>query len=258
MIQTPLDRAFAEMTPEDDASRLRFLGRLAAAEVFLLLKEEPTGKVIDAQVFPIDPEPVALIFDTEDRLTSFHGGPAPYAAMSGRSVAQVLAGQGIGLGLNLGTGVSDFVLSSEGLNWLADVAVQDIGAQTAKLVAVHAPKGVPDAVITEIDARLAGFEGQASRAYLALGELENGGTTHVLVVVNAHTAAQRAIAEAVNAALVFSGVEAAALDVTFVEDQDALIPRLEAVGLRIDLPEPEVPSTPAAPGLDPDAPPRLR
>ena len=80
----------------------------------------------------------------------------------------------------------------------------------------------------------------------------------MLVVVNTHTAAQRAIAEAVNAALVFSGVEAAALDVTFVEDQDALIPRLEAVGLRIDLPEPEVPSTPAAPGLDPDAPPRLR
>lgn len=258
MTETLLDRAFAAMDPEDDASRLRFLGRLAAAEVFLLLEHEPQGGRIDAQVFPIEPDPVALIFDTEERLTAFTGGPAPYASMSGRAIAALLAPTGIGLGLNLGSGVSDFVLSPQGVAWLADTSVADVAAGEARLTALHPPTGIPDAVIEEIDARMAAFEGQAARAYLARAEAEGGGNLHVLAVIGADEAARTSIAGAVNSALVFSGIEAASLDVMFLDPGGALEARFEAVGLRIDLPEPEAPSVPQPPGLDPDVPPKLR
>lgn len=258
MTDTLLDRAFGEMVEDDDAARLRFLGRLAAAEVFLLLEDEPQGETVEARIFPIDPDPVALIFDTEERLTSFAGGPAPYAAMSGRAIATLLAGRGIGLGLNLGSGVSDFVLAPNGVSWLAETATAPVGSDTARLIALSAPMAVPERVIAEIDARLAAFEGQARRAYLASAELDGGGMTHVLAVIGASEVARPAIAEAVNAALVFSAVDAAALDVIFPDDGLDLISRLDAVGLRIDLPEPVAPPTPAAPGSNPDAPPKLR
>ncbi|MFD1344812.1 SseB family protein, partial [Litorisediminicola beolgyonensis] len=73
--------------------------------------------------------------------------------------------------------------------------------------------------------------------------------------------AEAALARAVNEALVFSGVEAGALDVTFVADSDPLAARLARVGLRFDLPIPEEPqerAAPSAPGSDPSKPPKLR
>ena len=69
--------------------------------------------------------------------------------------------------------------------------------------------------------------------------------------------AERALAGAVREALVFSGVEAGAIDVTFVEASDPLAAALARHGLRFDLPQPEAPER-VPPGSDPDAPPKLR
>ncbi|MEO0865181.1 MAG: SseB family protein, partial [Pseudomonadota bacterium] len=59
--------------------------------------------------------------------------------------------------------------------------------------------------------------------------------------------------------LTFSGIEAGALDVGFFDGADPVTERLARVGLRFDLPQP-APATagPAAPGMDPAHPPRLR
>ena len=99
MTETPIDRAHAAMqaAPEDDAARLRFYERLADAELFLMLTAEPAGDEISPELFEVQDAPFVLAFDLEERLSAFAGRAVPYAALSGRALAGMLAGQGIGL-----------------------------------------------------------------------------------------------------------------------------------------------------------------
>jgi hypothetical protein len=89
-----------EAAPDDEALRLRFFDRLAGAELFLLLEAEAGGGAITPRTFPVDGTPFVLAFDTEERLAAFSGGIAPYAALSGRALAPMLAAEGLGLALN--------------------------------------------------------------------------------------------------------------------------------------------------------------
>ena len=101
--ETPLDSAHAAMeaAPENDAARLRFYERLADSELFLMLTEEARDENISPEVFDVADGRFLLAFDREERLARFAGRPAPYAALSGRVLAQMMAGQGLGLGVNL-------------------------------------------------------------------------------------------------------------------------------------------------------------
>ena len=94
-------------------------GRLADAELFLLLTEEPLGDTIEPALFDLEEGRVALAFDTEARLAAFAEGPAPYAALPGRVVAQFLSGQKLGLGLNVPLGPSAILLAADALGCLA-------------------------------------------------------------------------------------------------------------------------------------------
>ncbi|MEQ9258349.1 MAG: SseB family protein, partial [Roseovarius sp.] len=97
-------------------------------------------------------------------------------------------------------------------------------------------------------------------AYLVSVTYENGADGHMLGVVDALPGAEPAIARAVSEALHFSGLEAAALDVGFFRAEEQAAARMARVGLRFDLPNAasaERPA-PAAPGMDPAKPPRLR
>ena len=122
MAMTPLDHAHADMmeNQNDDAARLRFYQRLADTTLFLLLRTEPKGEVIDPEVIEVDNSETAnidrfaLAFDTKERLGAFaasYGNEAlPYAALPGRVIAQSLAGQGVGLAVNLDVAVSSISL----------------------------------------------------------------------------------------------------------------------------------------------------
>ena len=63
-----------------------------------------------------------------------------------------------------------------------------------------------------------------------------------------------------NEALAFSGIEAGAMDVAFFRSDETITQKLDAVGLRFELPQLQenvtVPG--AAPGMDPDKPPKLK
>ncbi|RMD94519.1 MAG: SseB family protein, partial [Alphaproteobacteria bacterium] len=110
---TPLDRAHAAMAaaPENEAARLAFYRRLADAELFVMLREEPQGAEIEPEVFEVAGVPHVLAFDTEARLADFAarpaGSPVAHVALSGRTLARLLAAQGVGLGLNLGVRASE-------------------------------------------------------------------------------------------------------------------------------------------------------
>lgn len=257
---TRLDQTHAAMeaAPEDAVARLHFYETLAASELYLMLKSEPQGEVIDPELFELPENSFVLVFDREDRLALFAGHPVAYAALSGRSIASMLAGQGVGLGLNLDVAPSAILLPPEAVDWLAETLSEGPSEIEARAEEFSAPRGLPEAVLTALDARLATMTGRARMAYLVGVTYESGARGDMLGFVGAAFEAQGALARAVSEVLVFSGLEAAALDVAFFDASDPVAARMARCGLRFDLPEAPDVEPRAAPGSDPDKPPKLR
>ena len=255
---TPLDDAHAAMEADPDPRlRLQFYDRLAASELYLLLSSEPAGDALDPRLFQTEDGTFVLAFDRAERLVEFAEGAAPYAALSGRVLAQMLAGQGIGLALNPSVAPSQIVLPPEALAWLADTLADGPKEVEARLTEFTAPVGLPETLITALDARLASATGLAQMAYLVGVTYDSGARSHMLAFIGAIEGAHAALAQNTNDALVFSGLEAGEIDVAFFDATDGMAARLARVGLRFDLPRFE-PAQPTVPGSDPDKPPRLR
>lgn len=258
---TPIDRAHAAMeaAPEDDAARLRFYERVADAELFLLLEEEPLGDgPVTPRIFPVEAEQFVLVFDREERLAAF-AGSVPYVGLSGRALVEMLAGSGLGLGLNLTVAPSETLLPSGAVEWLGETLSHAPTEAEAKAQEITPPHGLPEVLISALDQKLAIAGGLARLAYLAGVSYEGGTKSHMLAFVDHIPGSEPTLARLVSEALTFSGVEAGALDVAFFKPSDPLCAPLARHGLRFDLPEPEALSTgPSAPGMDPDAPPKLR
>jgi hypothetical protein len=256
---TLLDAAHAAVSadPENEGLRLRFFERLADGEMVLLLEREAVGDQLEPKVFELEDGPVVLVFDREERLAGFTGGIAPYAALPGRVIAGLLRGQGIGLGVNLGVAPSSMLLPPEALDWLAETLDGAPDEAEAVPESFAAPV-VPEAVIAGLDAKLARAGGLAAAAVLAAVVYRDGRRGHLLAVLDAVPGAEGALAQAMREALVFSGVEAGELDVVFLASSDPVAEAMGRVGLRFDLPVAEAPAGPAAPGMDPERPPKLR
>ncbi|SIT80045.1 SseB family protein [Pontibaca methylaminivorans] len=260
---TALDRAHAAMeaSPDDDAARLRFFARLCDNELFLMLAAEPAGDSVSPEIFDLAAGRFVLVFDREERLSRFAGRAVPYAAMSGRVLVGMLSGRDLGMAVNLEVAPSSILLGPEAVTWLETILAQGPARVEAQIAAVSPPAGLPEALLHALDAKLALMAGRARRAYLVGTTDEAGRRGHMLAIIDAQKGAETALAQALNEALVFSGLKAGALDVAFLAGGDPLVERLAAQGLRIDLPEPPQDGhdkSPAAPGRDPARPPILR
>lgn len=264
-VTTLLDAAHAAVSadPENEALRLRFFERLADGEMVMLLEREAMGESLEPRIFDLEDGPVVLVFDREERLASFTGGIAPYAALPGRVIAGLLKGQGIGMGVNLGVAPSSMLLPPEAMDWLAQTLDSGPEAVEARPQEFLAPM-VPEALIAALDGKLARASGLAAAAVLAGVVYAGGRRGHLLAVLDAVEGAEAALARAMNEALVFSGIDAGELDVVFLAGGDPAAIAMARVGLRFDLPAPQTPATPAtpaapaAPGMDPSRPPKLR
>ncbi len=125
---TEIDLAHGAMTAneEDDVARLRFYERLAETELFMLLEDEAEGDQITPALFEVEDQSFVLIFDREARMSEFYGKEiAPYAALSGRGMAQMLQGQRIGMALNMGVAPSAMLIPAEAVDWLAQTLGSD-------------------------------------------------------------------------------------------------------------------------------------
>jgi hypothetical protein len=260
MDDTRLDAVHAAMeaAPDDAQARLRFYETLAASELYLMLKAEAQGDQLDPEVFDLGDQSFVLVFDREDRLAQFAGRAVPYAALTGRSIASMLAGQGVGLGVNLDVAPSAILLPTEAVAWLAETLSEAPAEIEAKPEIFSAPKGLPETFLVALDARLATMTGLARLAYLVGVTYDTGAQGHMLGFVGADRGAHGALARAVSEVLIFSGLEAAALDVAFFDAFDPVAARLASCGLRFDLPKPPERAPRPAPGSDPDKPPVLR
>ena len=259
--ETPLDRAFAVMEASgSDADRLRYYERVADAEMFLLVEEEPVGEEVKPSLFDLEEGRIVVAFDRAERLAAFVGGPSPYLALPGRSLVQLLAREGLGLGINLEVAPSAYLLPHEALEWFAGVLEAEPEAAEMAIKEVASPGALPETLLTSLDAKLALMGAAAEAAFLAQATYEDGSRGHILAFVDVAPGAERALSQAANEALTFSGLDAGQLDVTFVRASDPVAGQLARVALKFDLPQARVEEVeaPKAPGMDPDKPPKLR
>jgi len=258
---TPLDRAHAlmEAQPENTQLRLRFFERLADCELFLLLKEEAKGDNLSPDIFSFEEAQFVLVFDSEERLSQFAGQVAPYAAISGRVIANMLAGQSIGIGLNLDVAPSSFLLPADCIDWLDNLISQTPDELQAQPVAFFPPSGLSADLLHALDQKLRTTAGLAKEVWLSRVEYEEGNKGLFLAVIDARPGSEGALAKAAHEAVAFSAEESMQFDVAFFAKDEKTLEIIARQGLRIELPEPEVPKpvAPQIPGGNPDKPPKL-
>lgn len=261
MTRSALDAAHAAMQAGDEAEARAFYRLLADAPLCLLLSAPAEGDQLQPQVFDLSDGPVILAFDSEERLAAFQDGPQPYAVLPGRVIAQAVAGQGVSLGLNLGSGAeSETLLPPEVLAHLLallEVSSDVIEGQARRFEPPQVPPTAQEALAAAVQAAA----GLVAGAVLAGVVYDTGARGHILALIGAKDSAEPALAQAMAEALSFAGLEAAALDVVFLNAEDPALRRIAAVGHVFEIAPlvmPETPMAPRAPGSDPDRPPRLR
>ncbi len=259
---TSLDMAHAAMQAEAeaDALRLRFYERLADSELYLLLREEPVGDAISPQVFPVEDCQYVLVFDTADRLADFTGQEAPFVAMSGRKIAAMLDGQGLGLGVNLGVAPSSFLVGPEGVDWLVEILANQAEARSERPMRVLPPFDLDEDLIAALDHKLTSAAGLAAAAYLVGVEYEGGAQANLLAFIDALKPAEAALQQAVSEVMSFRA-ETAVLDVGFFRASEAICADFAKAGFRIEIAKAQEAASdyaPSAPGMDPGRPPVLK
>ena len=259
MTENPLDRAHAAMTaaPGDDALRLAYYGCLADAPLVLHLSDVPAGNDVSPEVLEIDGLRFVLAFNGEERLADHAGGAAAYAAVSGRALAEMLSGQGVGIAVDRGL-THEMLLPPEAVAWLTQTLSRGPKSGQARPVALRPAPVLPDALERAIARKLDGAGTLAAGAWLALAEYSDGSDAALIVFVGAAPHAESGLATAISEALTFSGIEGAVMDVTFAEADDPLVARIARVGRELPLGRPAAPEPPKPPGMDPDQPPKLR
>ncbi|KPP83805.1 MAG: SseB protein [Rhodobacteraceae bacterium HLUCCA08] len=256
-----IDHAHAAMhaRPGDDGARLRFYEALAEAELFLLLEDEPTGADVNPRLFEVEEGQFVLVFDDIGRLSDFVGGAAPFASLPGRGLAAMLEGRGIGLALNIGVAPSQMLLPAEAVDWLARTLAGAPSEVEDRIAELLPPEGLAPSLLAALDRRLARAGGLARAAYLAGVRYADGHGGHLLALIGTAPGAEAALSADLSEALTFSGDDSLTLDIVHLAPDAPILPALDKVALRFDLPEPQAPKVPGSnPGMDPDRPPKLR
>lgn len=257
-MQTPLDLAHAahEADPENPATRLRFHERILDSELIVPLDAPPDGDQLRPSLFPLSDGPVVLAFDRDDRMAEFLAAPVEFAALSGRRLVALLAGRATGLALNLGA-PSAALLPPEAVDWLARIAVEAVPEADARARDIGPPGVVPRALLEALGPKLAAMADRLESAHLVSARLGDGPTVLLLALTGVPEPARAPMAAAVAEAIRFSGLDEAALDVTFPASATPLATSVARVGLRLELP-PEPSVRAGATDKTRGAPPRLR
>lgn len=253
---TELDRAQAVVDgagSDGDAARLAFFRLLADTPLLVLLEREAEGEVLEPRIFALPEGQVVLAFDREERLAAMGEGPLPYAELPGRVLARLLASEGLGLGLNLGSGAaSEMLLPLTAMRWLEEMLVPRADVTFDVFGSLTQPP--PDVL-----AVVAGIVNRAPPTWAGLAQSvqiygrENGG---LVVIEGAEAEAETALATAFSEALRFGDPGGLVAEFTFAEGRS-----LPPGGVRLDWPVAPVvaaPPSPAAPGMTRDKPPILR
>ena len=257
---TPLERSIVmlEATPDDATRFSAVMERLVDAEVFLAL--EPT--ISDVEVTPrtvlLNEQEYVAIYDTELRLSEAIGGEAEYLSVSGRALVQMLEGQNTGIALNPGTIAIGYVFELETLRWLA-LSLDERPSQISdQITQISPPPVLSPKALDALSVKLTAAQGLADFAILVEATSSDKAKNPMLCFVGLMPDTQADLAKLVQEYLQFSEQEGAAWDVSYLARNHIMVEKLLKVGLRFDLPVPEVVVDRRAPGTVPGQPPILR
>ena len=256
--ETVLDRAHARMIEagETEPARRGFFAALAAADLCVMLEDEPAHDSDRVRPLTVETEAgtVVLAFDGADRLAAFAEGPAAMASLPGRDLATLLAGQGLGLGLNLGVAPSAMLLPPDAMTWLAQTTSVAAEVPVADIAGISPPRDLPPYLTAVLAEVLPHAPGRPRRALLVHAARTDGTGGPLLALIGVAEEARADCGGALAEALSLAGFAEQPLDLVFTDAQTSLTARLAAHALVLDLPE----AAPAIPGADPDRPPNLR
>ncbi len=261
MDHTPVDLTYLAHEAEPDNERLhhRFLERVMDAELYILTETESDGGTVRPRIMDLADGRFVLAFDRDGRLAEFLDEPAPYIALAGRRLVEMLAGQDIGVALNLGVAPSSTLLPAGAIDWLAENLVAPPDLEDAKPDTISTPGRLSQDLLDALDTKLAAMAHLIGEAHLVESGFANADSRLMLGLVAVPEPARTDVAAAMAEAVRFSSSEAD-LDVTFLEKDSPALGHIQDVSIRFDLPEPSKPEKlkPLAPGMNPDKPPVLR
>lgn len=244
-------------TPFHDAPdflRARVLSRLADTEVFATLTAEPGNDRADLRILDHDGMRMAVACDREDRLSEFWGSAVAFAAMPGRVLAGLLAGQGVALLINPGQ-QSEMLLDPDSIAWLENaLTMTPPGADATRLPRLGAPDPqVVGALLAPLSQRLADMAGLAWSAAFVGAQWPDGRQGHMLLLRGAAPDHQPAIAKALAELLAFLPPVAGGVDIAFVKSAPP------SAAVLIELPESHTADAEPEPAPNrTEQPPRLR
>ena len=237
---------------------MQFVATILETELFLVLTGPPDEHSIDPRTIEHNAQEYVLAFDSNDGLANQSDGPMPYAALPGRGLIAMLAGQGIGLAVMTGQGQDPTYLTPEIVDWIATHATDVPDEQSELPKTISAPRDLPHGLFETLSRRLAKIAGLAQSAYLASVTYADERQALLVAIVGASADVQPAVANSIAEAVRFTDADDLVVDVSFFEEDDRFVEVLARNGVAIDIPEPTVAeATHAAPGMDPDKPPRL-
>ena len=257
--QTRIDLAFEAMSADGDSQthRMAFFEAVADAELIILLKEQALEMVLNLENLESAGKTFAVVFDTDGRLAEYASATAHYAALPGRKLVKMLAGQGVGIALNPGVAPSSYLIAPQAVEWLASVVREEPEGVEQRIISVGPPASSTSALVTALDRKFSSFEGMAKQAVLASVVYLNGEHGNIVAFVDPIRDAETALAQAVYDVLKFNSASGN-WSVGHFASSSSISTMLTKKGLVFDLPKAREPKSRSAPGSDPDNPPRLR
>jgi len=257
---TPLERSIVmlEATPDDATRFSAVMERLVDAEVFLALEFTTSDLEVTPRTVLLNEQEYVAIYDTELRLSEAIGGAAEYLSVSGRALVQMLEGQNTGIALNPGSTAIGYVFELETLRWLA-LSLDERPSQISdQITQVSPPPVLSPKALDALSVKLTAAQGLADFAILVEATSSDEAKNPMLCFVGLMPDTQADLAKLVQEYLQFSEQEGAAWDVSYLARNHIMVEKLLKVGLRFDLPVPEVSVARRAPGTIPGQPPILR
>tara|TARA_B100000767_G_scaffold147881_1_gene139323 strand:+ start:1897 stop:2673 length:777 start_codon:yes stop_codon:yes gene_type:complete len=254
---TPLERAIVmlESQPDDPTRFSAVIERLADAEVFLILEAEATDFEVTPKTVVLNSQEYVAIYDTELRLSESEGGEVEYLSVSGRTLVQMLSGQNTGIALNSGATAIGYVFEPQTLQWLANSLNERPNEMTQQITQVFPPPVLGPKALDALSVKLTAAQGLAEYACLVEATDIANNKNPLLCFVGLAPDAQANLAKLVQEYLQFSEQDGAPWDVIYLAPDHGMVEKLLNVGLRFDLPVPEVAVERPAPGTVPGQPP---
>lgn len=231
-----------------DAAAAAFVDAILAEFVVCPVWEEegepPAADRAQPKLIQIESGEALALFDAEERLASYLDAPSAFIALPGRDFFQLAAAHGLAVAFNPTVAESAMTFSPASVAAIAELIVAGEEAQNVERGAAleaRPPSATPEALLAALGARLAAAADLVAEAWLFDAIFEAEPPRLVLGVVASNGATEDAVSRLASELSRLGGAilggavskDGGVLNVAVLRAEDAVLPRLRAVGVGI-------------------------